>query len=144
VNVFGLFKNIEAGQVQCETIGCGDWGPDAAGSPNTCWMHETTVIDQKNMTIANRDGAVRGLSLWINKKIHYLPIGVKEAFPHLEFISAGQCSVKEVSKENFAGLTSLKALWLEENRIEKIDTNTFEDLVSLKHLWLCKKIENWL
>jgi Leucine-rich repeat (LRR) protein len=139
MNVFGLFEAIAAREVRCETIRSGDWGPDA-GSPNTCWMHGTTVIDQKNMRIANRDGAVRGLGLWINKKIHYLPIGVKEAFPHLEFISAGQCAVREISKENFAGLSSLKALWLEQNRIEKIDTNTFEDLVSLEHLWLCKKI----
>jgi Leucine-rich repeat (LRR) protein len=142
VNVFGVLKNVETNELLCEKVDNIDW--PHAEEVETCWMQNTTVIDQKTMRISNRDGAVRALAVFTNKQIHYLPIGIKDTFPHLEFMSAGQCAVREVSKENFAGLSNLTALWLEQNQIEKISSDTFEDLVSLKHLWLCKKIKTWI
>lgn len=137
---FELFENAEAKQVSCESVGKNAWG-FGIGSVKTCFMERTTVIDEDNVSISTFDENIGGLLFRRNKKIIFLPVKVAEAFPNLELYSAWDCSVTQISRENFAGLRKLKILHLEVNQIEKIQSDTFKNLVSLEILHLCKKIK---
>jgi Leucine-rich repeat (LRR) protein len=103
-------------------------------------MDERTKIDSKETTIAiTRDETIEGLSFWCNYRIKYLPIQVSEKFPNLLAYQASYCSITEISKDHFQGLSKLKLLHLAANQIEKISTDTFEELVALEGLDLSNK-----
>lgn len=105
-------------------------------------MDQTTRIDEANVKISTRDASVLGFKLNDNKKILSLPIAVASNFPNLQGFDAGDCSIKGISKRNFNGLRRLKALYLQNNQIEKISTETFTDLFELEILDL-RKITNF-
>jgi hypothetical protein len=104
----------------------------------TCQMEKTTRIDGKYVSIASKNDSILGLSFYTNKNIFYLPVYLAGSFPNLIAYDGSECSIREISKANFAGLTNLKSLALVENEIVKIFSNTFEDLVELEYLWLCE------
>lgn len=97
-------------------------------------MKDTTVINSSVIIIATKDDQIKGLQFSVNPKIEYLPEEVSESFPNLLAYSAGTCSVKSISYENFKGLNKLRGLWLSGNQIEKVSSDTFKDLVLLEHL----------
>lgn len=99
-------------------------------------MKSKIIIDEYNETISTKDDAILALSFYTNKKIQYLPVKVAESFPNLIAYGADNTSVKEISKENFKGLTKLRTLGLIGTEIEKIYSDTFEDLVNVEVLWL--------
>lgn len=103
-------------------------------------MDRTTSIDAKDSTILTRDDSIGGLWLYSNKKIQFLPIRVGEKFPNLMGIFAGDCSINEISRENFKGLNKLKHLILRNNQIEMIARDTFNDLTSIERFDLGKKL----
>lgn len=103
----------------------------------TCVMQRSAVIGSANFTISSEnDSSVLGLVFQSNQRVQYLPINVSKAFPELEIYGAGACSLRTVSKENFSGLKYLRALGLQSNRIETIESDTFDDLTSLQYLYL--------
>jgi Leucine-rich repeat (LRR) protein len=133
--VFELFAILEAREVSCETVE--DFNAsDTFGSVRTCRMDGTTVIDEDNMTVATADESVLSLKFDENQKISFLPIQVAEKFPNIISYTATLCSVKTISKKNFAGLTKLRELKLDLNQIERIDKDAFGDLDLLEHLHL--------
>lgn len=71
-----------------------------------------------------------------NKKIEFLPQELSVPFPKLRLIDAYGCSVKEVNKQNFVGLTMVSKIVLDNNEIEKIEENSFDDLKDLNLLYL--------
>jgi hypothetical protein len=85
------------------------------------------------------DKKIEGLRFDENKKIHYLPENVSDVFLSINAYSAGDCSVREISKRNFLGMFNMKVLYLYDNLIEVIPNDTFEDLTELLLLWLRKK-----
>lgn len=97
-------------------------------------MNNLTTIDETNTIISNRDASVRGFKLNDNKKVFYLPLAIAEHFPNLQGIQADSCAIKGIAKENFNGLSKLKALYLQFNQIEMITTESFSDLVELEIL----------
>lgn len=97
-----------------------------------------TTIDEVNVIISTNDNTVKALELETNKNIFFLPVKVAENFPNLVGYSAWECSLKEISKENFAGLNKLKILELSRNAIEAIADDTFADLTDLSYLYLCE------
>jgi Leucine-rich repeat (LRR) protein len=105
-------------------------------------MMEETIIDDDDYTIANeKDTKVSGLLLEHNQKVKFLPIKVAEKFPNILGISAFDCKIKSISKENFENLHKLTEIHLHGNMIETIYSNTFEDLVSLEVIFLGKCLE---
>lgn len=124
-------------EVKCETIAVeSDW-PTLI---NLCNMTKTTSIPSKDYTISSEPDANMGIIRFDNnKKISYLPTKIAEKFPNVNKIYASSCSIKEVSNENFKSLSKLKALFLGNNEITKINKNTFEGLTSLEALGLSKK-----
>jgi Leucine-rich repeat (LRR) protein len=129
-------KNVETKTVDCEKIETPNW-IEPVGTVNTCYML-TTTIDEPDTTISTHDSSMGGLDVKNNKKAKFLLVQVVERFPNLKAYSASNCSIKEISKENFAGLNKLKHLSLDNNQIERIESGTFQDLVLLENLFLRK------
>lgn len=102
-------------------------------------MDQVTAINDKDVTISNRDKTVNGLWFYKNKKLFFLPVKVGKIFPNLQYYTAHSCAIKEVKKENFQGLVKLQNLWLSDNQIEKVPSDTFESLRKLTHLDLGEK-----
>jgi Leucine-rich repeat (LRR) protein len=129
------FCILEAKEISCESVLELDlWV--TGKTVKSCQIEEATVINTQDVTIASSDKSITGLYMSENKKIVLLPVRVDEVFPNLLAYSAERCSIKEISKENFAGLTNLKQLVLNHNQIERIISDTFEDLASLQLLFL--------
>lgn len=117
-------------RVECEEVKDSKW--NHVGIRRTCFMDDTTTIEAPGISISTtRDEAMGAMGFIANKNISYLPVMAYVNFPNLEIISAYQCSIVEITKENFAKLSFLRALWLGENKISEIKTDTFEDLTSL-------------
>lgn len=119
--------------IQCERIAEEGWWPFPTWT--ACYMDGTTEINSRDFFITPPvdDITVEILRFSKNKKIRFLP---EVKFPLLTSYYAGWCSVESIDRLNFRGLRKLKELRLQNNAIEKIETNTFEDLPSLKYLSL--------
>lgn len=108
-------------------------------------MSESTLIDTKGVELyGKKDKKMRTVNFYDNLKIEYLPIKVDEIFPNLNTYSAGFCSIREISQENFKGLTKLRALFLQHNKINRILSDTFQDLKLLQAIELGKVTSNHL
>lgn len=138
--VFNLLESVlivKAKEVACERSGVQNynWG-DSDHSLKTCFMDQTTTIDESNVKILTRDETANGFWLTNNKNVLNLPIEVAESFPNLLAYSAIYCSIKEISKANFNHLDKLKGLYLSHNQIEMIPPDSFNDCTELEYLTL--------
>lgn len=105
-----------------------------------CTVQDPTIINATEFTFFGaKDESVEVLSLHANRKIEYLPILVFQKFPNLVRYAASECSIKEISKENFERLKKLALLILSSNKIQKLRSNTFERLTGLKWIDLGKQ-----
>lgn len=126
-----LNTNVKAKEVFCETF-------RKNGDNKVCLMTIKTSIDTPNVTVSTQDPIVTDLALSGNVKIFYLPELIDRNFPNLIRYNAIMCSVKELSRKNFKGLSKLQILFLTSNEIKKINKDTFEDLKALQYLDLCE------
>lgn len=131
------FSSVEAKEISCEIVVEAYFGE--VDAVKTCFMQYSTSIDDLNVTFSFYDEMVEGLNFNHNKNISFLPVQVAKKLPNLLSYCALNCSIKEISKENFVNLTMLKTLDLSHNQIEKITTDTFEDLSDLVELLLGKE-----
>lgn len=130
-----------AKEVDCESVSKQNWY--SYGTLNVCNMlskRNRISIDEPNVTIGIHDKSITGLLFSDNKNVFFLPVQVAKKFPSLIGYEAEACSIKEIFKENFKGLSELKYLGLQKNQIEKILSGTLDDLTSLEKLSLCEKI----
>lgn len=106
-------------------------------SKKTCQVDTSAVIDSDDFTISSDyDDDVDGIDYSSNKKIQYLPVNPATIFPNLAIISASGCSIKSLSRQNFDGLRKLRALYLESNKIERVNSDTFKNLDELEQIFL--------
>jgi leucine-rich repeat and immunoglobulin-like domain-containing nogo receptor-interacting protein len=144
VIVFQTFYQIETKQISCEFIQIFDYRHKTA--VKECHMFYTTSIESPNITMFTRDNSMETLAMEHNKKIFYLPNKIGDAYPNLIILRAANCSIKEISRQNFKIMTELKEMHLNLNQIEKIATGAFKDLKKLELINLCynqiKEIEN--
>lgn len=105
----------------------------------TCEIFKES-IDRTGYIIdfTNKSVIIEGLSLNYNINARYLPVNISQEFPDLVEISASFCKIQKITKENFYGLTKIKAINLSKNEMQTIDDDTFSDLVSLEWLGLGK------
>lgn len=124
--------------IACESIKLSNnWKP--LFGLKTCFMTKTTCINAYDTYFESlKNKNLTGLSFEGNKKILYLPVKLYESFRNLFGLDASDCSIKQISIENFRGLILLKQLWLRGNEIEIVASNTFESLKNLEHLSLGK------
>lgn len=102
----------------------------------TCRMDQDTIIDSKDFSLANADENITEIYTDANLNLKYLPVNIYEKYPNLISISSWYCGLKSVSKDNFKGLTKLRRLAINQNRISIVENNTFEDLEALEWLYL--------
>lgn len=121
----------------CEKIENFDWGFGSIKfSWKTCYL-ESSAIDSRNFLITSaREETVEGFSVWQNKKVEYLPKNTGEKYPNLIGYDARDCSIKEISKEDFKGLSKLQRLYLNYNQIEKISDDTFDSISGVHEILL--------
>lgn len=126
------FKELDFVEVACERFeGFGDF--------DLCIMDEKTAINATNFIIADlKDEEVGCVQFTGNKRIEYLPYKIFMQYPNLVEYRAGECSIKEISKENFEKLDRMYWLKLHDNQIEKISGDTFKGLESLECIDLCE------
>lgn len=110
-----------------------------------CYMEKKSRILATGYEIETRKfDHVIGIIFDYNLNIYYLPEKVNKKFPNLQGISAEKCSVKMISRNNFAKLPSLSVLLLNENKITAIASDTFRDNINLLFIdlseWKHKKI----
>lgn len=122
---------VTSKQVSCEKIAPIAWRH--VGYQKTCIIKQTE-LEFNNITIGTRDESIVGLNFGDNKKVSFLPKDINKIFPTLFVYGAHGCSIKSISKHDFADMGWLKALFLQSNSIEIIDGDTFEDLESLEDL----------
>lgn len=109
-------------------------------SKKTCKIDTSAAIDSADFTISSDyDDDVDGIEYSSNKKIQYLPVNPATIFPDLVIIAASGCSIKSISRLNFEGLRKLRALYLESNRIERVNSDTFKDLDELEQIFLSER-----
>lgn len=126
-------REAAAKEVSCESNRSWNWGYPV-GNQKTCFIEEIT-IDSQGFSIASaEDEATGGIYFEENKQVSYLPVNVHKIFPNLMGLSAAECSIKTLTKENFKNLKKLKELKLRYNQIEIIQNDVFEDLTSLEEL----------
>lgn len=120
-------------------VDCEGYGKCQSGDRDCCLMNRMTSIHSENLRIsAKRRDFIKGLNLFRNQRIQFLPVYINLKFPKIIRLEATGCSINKISKDNFQGLFQLYELNLDENFIEKIRSDTFEDLTSLKYIHLGK------
>lgn len=92
-----------------------------------------SITSDRNVTVN-----VTAINAIDNKNLKYLPINLGEKFPKLLKLAAAWCSIKEISKHNFEGLSELRYLNLYSNQIEKIDKDTFAFIPKVEEINLCE------
>lgn len=97
----------------------------------------STVIDSKDFLItSDRDVTVEYFNAEDNMKNEYLPTNIGETFPNLLGLNAHNCSIKEITRENFRGLNKLRTLILANNQIETIEDDTFDFIPAVRGIFL--------
>jgi Leucine-rich repeat (LRR) protein len=87
----------------------------------------------------NQYKGITGLNFDSNKKIEFLPIDIGSYLRGLEALSAYDCAITSIKRENFMNLVKLKYLSLDNNNIERIESDTFSNLHSLEHVRIGKR-----
>lgn len=122
---------LEAAVISCKKIeNLGLYG-------KCCFLHEMTVINEINVTIADLENSdVKGILFEHNKNVEFLPVNIYRNFPKLEMYSARNASVRELSALNFEMLTKLNYLDLRWNQIEFVPDYCFQGLGELSQIYL--------
>jgi Leucine rich repeat len=140
--IFIAFCKTKAKKLaSCNRIATDDWSERSGGNGRifeTCFMNETS-IETIGVDISQSNESVTGLILNGNKKIFYLPENVPKSFPNLTVYFAINCSISNISSQNFKGMDKLTDLALNNNSISKVTSDTFNDLIRLVKLYLGKK-----
>lgn len=128
--LIGCFFNLKS---TAEVISC-DAIVNCLDFENCCFGNATAAIHSKSFKFAGNDETVYVIWFSSNGKIKYLPIQVSNSFPNLEIYNAENCTISEISKENFENLHNLQTLNLAGNQIEVVPDDAFEDLSILDRI----------
>lgn len=130
-----LFSTVSSDTISCEFLGHRKIH-DIEILLSTCLFY-SFKIDSKDIEIEYNETAVIEEVLFdYNEDVKFLPIKMGETFPSLLSISAWQCSLESVSRENFVGMGKLMRLALNDNHLTIIEAETFADLKNLRWLFL--------
>lgn len=126
------------GHIDCEEVDS-EKENEELGKLKSCELIDKTEIEVPGVTLSTaQDDDMRAIRFFDNKKIFFLPVDVYKSFPYLVLYFGHSCNIKAISKENFAHLTKLRELHLDNNRIQKIEADTFEGLKSVQVIYLSK------
>lgn len=110
---------------------------------DSCDMRYLPAINATNFVVAElRDDEIGIIVSAGNKNIEYLPYKIHMQFPNLVEYAADDCSIKQISKENFEKLNRLQKIFLSSNKIQKISGNTFKGLETLARVDLSEFFTN--
>jgi Leucine rich repeat len=131
------FYEIDTKHITCGIITYYDYQNKV--TVKECHMDSKLSIDFPNTTFKIRDNTMEVLAFDHIKTVFYLPLNIGGTYSSLRECRAMNCSIKEIFRQNFIGLSTLKKLVLPNNLIERIASDTFKDLKMLELLLLSKK-----
>lgn len=80
-----------------------------------------------------KSNAERITELIIDKQnVQYFPRGLATLFPGLQHLAITNCSLREISREDLTGLTSLKTLNLDSNYLNGLPDDVFNEIPQLE------------
>lgn len=120
---------VETKDLVCEYFVSGYGGRE-------CYMNNYTVIDSENYSFLEVDETIKTLIFYGNKKIEFLPDYVSRQIPEMLRYGAFDCSLTNIYRKHFQGLSKLDHLLLDRNMIEAIRSDTFQDLVKCSQISL--------
>lgn len=127
--VLALASDIGASEIICEKVA------NYEVFEKCCYLNKATVISDPNVTFSGSEiYDVNAILLLENYNIEYLPVNISKNVPNLEFYLAGRTIIREISALNFAKLSNLKFLGLQNNKIEFIPNNCFQDLTKIQEI----------
>lgn len=128
-------------KVECDEVRCSLFDKHTT-SAKRCHYNSSVVISSSDTSIADaKDETVDALYVInYNLNVKFLPINVHAKFPNIKLIHAVGCSIKEISKKNFANLDQLKSIVLNSNEITMVPSDTFQGLLQLAVINLGEKI----
>lgn len=104
-----------------------------------CLVPANTIINYRNQSFREEfNENVDVVLFYAIKNVQFLPILLHRKFPNLGSIIAANCSIVEISKQNFQNLRYLTNVILSSNKINAIWSDTFNNLPSLEQIWLGK------
>ena len=75
--------------------------------------------------------------MWLqSNKIETIDSSTFDGLEKLEYLGLYENEIKQLNKDTFKHLVSLKVIELSGNNIESIDSSTFDGLEKLEELWL--------
>lgn len=102
----------------------------------TCFPN-VYAVDDEDFTISSTNSSILAVSMRDKKKFEFLPKNLLRTFPELIVFQARSSSLTSVGNE-FVGLSKLRFLNLDANKIENVANDAFVDLVNLESLGLAE------
>ena len=78
--------------------------------------------------------------LRFTKEVHFFPLGLSEHFPKLKALNIGYCKLKEISRKDLIGFSSLEELYLNGNKLKSLPNDLFADTPRLRWIYLNKNL----
>lgn len=66
--------------------------------------------------------------------LHYVPRGFNCFFPSVTVLKIIDCGLKEISREDLVGLSTLTGIYLDENELISLPNNLFHNMLNLKEV----------
>lgn len=114
----------------------------------TCVIKETSITSATHYVeeipmLHGEKQIVKALLIKNNEDVSFFPAKIGESLPDLIVLEILKCSIQTVESQPFKGLSELKRLDLQGNKITRIDDNAFSNTLKLKELELSdNRIEN--
>lgn len=102
----------------------------------TCWVESQKINDLGLTFSPPRVPLIKFVIFKHEHDVEFLPEKISKKFPFLLGLEVYNCSVKLLTRKNFANLNELIELSMPENKLEFIGRDIFADLKSLKFLGL--------
>lgn len=135
----GITKTCGFPDIGSVDIGCESYTNFLLIQGESCNMNNISIINSPNFVMADmKDEQLKFINFFGNEKVEYLLYKIYMQFPNLMRISAYECSIKQISKQNFENLIRLEQINLRQNLILKIYGDTFKGLESLRLVDLSK------
>lgn len=135
--VFLAVNESEAATEAFCNIEMGDWSfNDEKLVLKVCEVDIEKVDDDDFTITTDLDESIQGFNIKNETGVKFLPTYLSCAFPDLITFQVHNCSVTSVKENHFNGLSKLRSLSLNYNKIETIYSDAFVDLTSLELLAL--------
>ena len=92
------------------------------------------AVKATSIVFGKKNNEAKGLRF--KKDVHFIPLGLSEHFPQLKALNIGYCKLKEISRKDLIGFSSLEELYLNGNKLKSLPNDLFADTPRLRWIYL--------